>query len=343
MELLRRVLPGRLRTPSGVIALVLLGCAGCALVGALCDHERDFVFSHRVHVLEEELGCVSCHESAEVEEAPGMPAADSCAVCHDELDAEKPPERRVAGLFDAQGFRAARVSHLGDEVVFEHLAHVGTLGDCAACHRGIDANEAVDASVAVDMAACQRCHEARGLADECASCHREITERWAPPSHARDWKKLHGPACRRNDPRPADDCMLCHQESSCEQCHRIEPPQSHDAFFRQRGHAVLSRVDRTSCATCHEPATCDRCHAEALPVSHRSSTFGNTLNTHCLTCHFPLEGEGCRTCHKTATSHSLGSPKPPWHTPAMDCRSCHGSSLPLSHVDNGSNCNLCHP
>ncbi|NOT29445.1 MAG: hypothetical protein HOP15_03245 [Planctomycetes bacterium] len=110
-----------------------------------------------------------------------------------------------------------------------------------------------------------------------------------------------------------------------------------------RAHAVLGRVDRAACATCHEPALCDRCHAEVQPLSHRGASFGGTLSTHCLTCHFPLQGEGCATCHKTTTSHAFGSPKPSWHTPAMDCRSCHGSSLPLSHVDNGSNCNLCHP
>ena len=343
MELLRRILPSA-RSRGGLAALVLVACAGCALVDALRGGgERALVFSHRQHVQEEKLECVSCHESAEVEANPGMPAADSCAVCHDELDAERPPERHVATLFDEQGFRAAHASALGDEVVFDHLAHVSAVGDCSACHRGIESSELVDAHVAVDMAACERCHVARAQPDECATCHREVARTWAPPSHAFDWKKLHGRACRRNDPKPIDDCALCHEPSSCEHCHRVEQPASHDEFFRQRGHAVLSRVDRAACATCHEPAICDRCHADVLPLSHRNPSFGATRDTHCLTCHFPLDAEGCVTCHRATPSHASGPPKPSWHTPAMDCRSCHGASLPLSHVDNGSNCNLCHP
>ena len=32
-----------------------------------------------------------------------------------------------------------------------------------------------------------------------------------------------------------------------------------------------------------------------------------------------------------------------WHEPTFDCRQCHGrGQLPLSHVDDGSNCNICH-
>ena len=336
MELLKRVLVG-----AGVLVLVV--CAGCALVDALRPGPRALVFSHVLYVKEEQLACVSCHESAEVEESPGMPSADSCAVCHEQLDEKASPERAVASLFDEQGFRGVHASRLGDEVVFAHLAHVQAVGDCSACHRGIETNEAIDAHVAVDMQACQRCHAEKELPDGCADCHSEIDRAWEPPSHSTDWKKLHGPLSRRNAPATIDQCSVCHTDSSCEQCHRVEPPESHDHFFRQRGHAVLSRVDRGQCSTCHEPQTCDRCHAETLPISHRSASFGSTRNTHCLQCHFPLQGEGCLTCHKSTPSHSLGPPKPDWHTPAMDCRSCHGSSLPLSHVDDGSNCNLCHP
>jgi hypothetical protein len=338
VELLRRRIPF-----SSAAALGLCACAGCMLVDALRSRERGLVFSHELHVVQEELACVSCHESAEVEEAPGMPAPDSCAVCHDALDEEKPPERRVAQLFDGLDYRAARASRLEEELHFAHLAHVAALADCSACHRGIERSRVVDERVAVDMEACQTCHAERSLPNECDDCHAEIGRDWAPPSHARDWTRLHGHFSRRGDAPPADDCALCHATSSCEQCHRVEAPASHDHHFRLRGHALLARVDRGACATCHEPATCDRCHEEMLPLSHRSATFGGARSTHCLTCHFPLEGEGCRTCHKATPSHALGPPKPDWHTPAMDCRACHGSSLPLSHVDDGSNCNLCHP
>jgi len=326
-----------------VALLSVLACAGCTLAGLFSPRERGLVFSHRIHVQEEELACVSCHESAEVEETPGMPAPDSCAVCHDELDAEKPAERRVATLFYGATFQSARASALGDEVVFDHLKHVTALQDCGACHVGIEKSEAVGAAIAVDMQACTRCHEQRALPNDCATCHSYVRRDWAPASHELDWQHLHGRASRRTDPAPADDCFLCHQPSTCESCHRLEPPASHDQNFRLRGHAILAAVDRNGCATCHESATCDRCHAEVLPLSHRGATWGSRRNTHCLTCHFPLESASCRTCHRSTPSHALGPPKPDWHDAAMNCRGCHTTTLPLSHVDDGSNCNLCHP
>ena len=33
---------------------------------------------------------------------------------------------------------------------------------------------------------------------------------------------------------------------------------------------------------------------------------------------------------------------PPGHTPAMNCRQCHGRGVPLLHVDNGTECITCH-
>lgn len=332
------------RSSAALAAALGLGlAAGCMFLEALGGGPEVFAFSHDLHVTGEGLDCVSCHESAMVAAEAGMPGPDACSVCHDELDTGAAPERRVAALFDGPAFRAAFASRLDDELVFDHLAHVSYVTDCAACHTGIATNDVIDASIAVDMAACERCHAERQAPNECATCHREITRDWRPPDHAFDWKRLHGRACKRDDPPALQDCALCHEESSCAACHRVEEPQSHDHFFRLRGHGFLAAMDRTSCATCHEPATCDRCHAENEPLSHSPATFGGTRSNHCLTCHFPLEGEGCAVCHQATPSHALGSPKPDWHTPAMDCRSCHGLSLPLSHADDGSNCNLCHP
>jgi hypothetical protein len=56
----------------------------------------------------------------------------------------------------------------------------------------------------------------------------------------------------------------------------------------------------------------------------------------------PLQGDSCFVCHKGTPSHLMAAPKPPNHSPAMDCRSCHGLSEPLPHFDNGDDCNTCH-
>jgi len=55
-------------------------------------------------------------------------------------------------------------------------------------------------------------------------------------------------------------------------------------------------------------------------------------------------GESCFVCHKGTPSHNLAPPMPafPPHNAAMDCRSCHGVTAPLPHVDNGDSCTFCH-
>jgi hypothetical protein len=299
-------------------------------------------FSHRVHVQEQALDCVSCHESFAVAEEPGMPVLDGCLFCHAEMEPPEDPARRIETLFDDQSFRAAHVAALDDEVRFEHLRHVGAVGECATCHHGIETSERVGGALALSMDDCVRCHEREGQPDACAACHSEISTAWMPPTHLRNWRRAHGEASRLIDAEPSDRCSLCHEESTCAECHRSEPPQNHNANWRLRGHAIVAMIDRDNCAACHEPASCDRCHAEVLPRNHVAS-WGSPRDTHCLVCHFPLRDEGCVACHRDTPSHLTGPPKPPWHTPGMNCRQCHGAQIPLPHVDDGGDCNRCHP
>lgn len=329
------------RSSAPFVALAALA-ASCALIDRIGGGEKHFAFSHAIHVVGEKLQCVSCHESAAVSDDPGMPAIDTCQACHDEIDEGKPAERSIDSLFDGDTFRSAHASRLDDELVFSHKLHAKAKGSCGACHIDIDSNTAIDEAIGVPMARCVDCHAERKVANECATCHLEIREDWAPASHALDWTRGHGRCVRNGSLATADNCELCHTESTCIACHMDEPPQSHTMFFRTRGHGLNARMDRQSCATCHEPDSCESCHADALPMSH-TGLWGSVRNTHCLSCHLPVQGEGCVTCHKATPSHALGAPKPDWHTPAMNCRQCHGISADLPHVDNGSDCNACHP
>jgi len=64
----------------------------------------------------------------------------------------------------------------------------------------------------------------------------------------------------------------------------------------------------------------------------------------CQSCHVPLSGENCSTCHQQGTpSHAKATPTPATMR-GTDCRVCHGvaPAATLPHVDNGDNCNYCH-
>lgn len=330
--------PARARV---VLGLVLASVAGCMVFDALGEGEQPFAFSHKRHVVDESIDCGDCHLNWDSEDEPGMPALAQCQLCHKKIDAEKPEDRRVTALFDGKTYRGARASDLPDEVVFSHLKHVTTPEACGDCHHGIVENEQVDASVGVTMDDCMRCHAQKQVANECATCHREVGPDWKPGTHAHQWLRLHGKAVRAQGDAVADRCDLCHAQSTCTTCHQDVLPESHNHFFRRRGHGLIARMDRETCAACHRADSCDRCHSEVLPQNH-TGQFGMPRNMHCVRCHVPLQASDCFTCHKSTPSHAMATPLPPGHLPGMNCRQCHGLTAPLQHVDNGMPCTVCH-
>jgi hypothetical protein len=180
------------------------------------------------------------------------------------------------------------------------------------------------------MRDCDRCHREQKVANECATCHRTLRTDVAPSTHAFQWKKVHGATARRHGLATVDDCSMCHQESSCAQCHAAEAPDNHGDYFRRRGHGLFARMDRQNCAACHRA---DSCH---------NGSFGGSTNNHCVGCHLPVQANECVTCHKGTPSHDLAPPKPPSHGIGMNCRQCHGIGQALMHVDNGADCAMCH-
>lgn len=322
-----------------LLALLASVATGCALFNVF-GGASPYAFSHRVHG-KEGLECADCHSTWNSADSPGMPVRGGCVLCHEEIDKKKPPERRIDVLFDGDTFKAQRVSRLAEEVIFSHQKHAAKPIECKSCHAGIEENDYVDASLALDMADCESCHRQQAVANECATCHKTLRTDVAPDSHFFQWRKMHGQTARAHDSATASNCSLCHQESVCKTCHLSEPPDNHGNYFRRRGHGLDARMDRQNCATCHRSDSCDACHQDTRPMSHTGS-FGGTTSNHCVGCHLPVQNTECFTCHKSTPSHDLATPKPPDHNAGMNCRQCHGFGQPLPHADNGSDCNQCH-
>lgn len=328
-----------------VLALLLLVWLG---VGACLSSERTVQssrFSHRTHVEMAGLDCSMCHSAALTRNRSAYPGPQLCGPCHDRIDAAKPETERVAALFDQDGrFPASGVARLGDELIFDHGHHTATLGiDCSTCHGDIARSDGIPAPrIAKDD--CMNCHADSGLENECSTCHSEVDGDWLPPSHLRSWDVRHGQVVRAGDEASVHRCDLCHsEETSCQACHQVQMPRNHTNFWRRRGHGVAVSMDRTSCMTCHRSDFCERCHLSTVPVSHTGS-FGAPQNRHCTQCHFPLQDNGCITCHKGTPSHAMSTPLPLDHNPAMNCRQCHriGGTPAIPHPDNGQTCIACH-
>jgi len=286
-----------------------------------CHRQVDAAFVDR-HVAQYSADCFACHRQLEpfdhqVFPLTGRHAGVRCASCHAQQDFAQISAECIA-------------CHRDPEI------HAGLFGkDCAACHT---INGWLPARLSKHDFPLD--HGSEGEID-CATCHTRI-DRWTPPeNHRQLWTQLHG-ACSRQgaEAATANDCSMCHRKDSCTECHQTQPPRDHTEYWRIQAHGMAAGIDRSRCQTCHASDSCDRCHQSTAPRSHTAG-FNAPGNRHCAGCHVPLQTSGgCFVCHKSTPGHDSAPPKPAWHTPAMNCRSCHAASM--KHLDNGDNCNACH-
>ncbi|MCA8968957.1 MAG: hypothetical protein KDC95_04210 [Planctomycetes bacterium] len=330
-----------------VASCMLLFVAACQLFLGK-GGKSELVFPHGPHV--EELDCSDCHEGAEEGTAAGFPATDNgCRLCHKDLDEGKPFEKTVdAFMIDGKPRWLARGTASNGDVKFDHSKHYEAELECDACHA---ADIDLDAStkglrIAGGKKTCLECHEKTDRGNDCAVCHEVLRHDVAPPSHAMDWKRLHGSESRHMiDGLGQTTCAQCHEDTveSCSKCHQREMPESHNNFWRIRGHSLLASNDRQLCATCHQPDHCLACHRSTRPRSHRGA-FGPPGNRHCVGCHVePAAKAGCTVCHQEPM-HPLGNSIPgnTAHQRAkspFDCMSCH---VALKHANPGIDCRACH-
>ena len=331
---------GRRRARVGLAVLLL--AAGCAVLQSLGLVDEPMAFGHEAH-LAEGLSCTDCHSAYDGADEPQPVAEALCASCHAGREEDRPWEEQVASRFRDGVYSPLHVPRTAGDLLFSHARHVELGTDCTQCHAQAETSDSTAEGLLPSMADCQSCHAALGVSNECATCHTRLRADVAPGSHGEAWRLMHGHVARAASGATADDCTLCHVRNGCDACHSEERPRSHTGLFRLRTHGVMAAMDRDSCVTCHRDDSCGRCHEQTTPTNHTGS-YGGTLNTHCLGCHFPLSSEtGCSTCHQGTPSHDLAPPQPADHVPGMNCTQCHGNGQPLPHVDKGDNCLICHP
>ncbi len=323
------------------LAIFVLGCV--AVQELPIYSRRPIQFSHAVHGTAAELSCEDCHRTASEGAEAGMPTPRACRLCH---KSKEDFETKLKPFLVDGKVEWTQATEAGEDVIFSHQVHGNV--QCSSCHQGIEQSAAVSADLRVSMASCLDCHGEHGVPGDCQTCHTSIDEQWLPPSHDVAWDRAHGQVFSAGlSDAIADNCSLCHTESTCDQCHMQEEPRDHDGFWRHGGHGLAARMDRERCETCHQPDSCDRCHQDSAPRSHRGN-FGEPGNNHCVSCHFPLEEEGCATCHfNQPVAHSAATPFSTLnlaHQGATTCVSCHQQVFPIPHTftGDGGECLNCH-
>jgi len=182
---------------------------------------------------------------------------------------------------------------------------------------------------------------------ECAGCHKG---EGVALTHDADWVRGH----RLLATRPDKNCIACHQQSFCLDCHKGgaidvklntqiakagSMPSTHRTDFREL-HPIKALDNPQSCYRCHAAKFCTECHSrfkgdQLQTLSHRKS-WSNLQTANPGPAHSTFNTTQCQTCHPNGVL--------PTHVWSSDharearrnlqaCQTCHSD---------GQTCMTCH-
>jgi hypothetical protein len=145
--------------------------------------EQPVQFDHRHHVKDDHIDCLYCHGGAARSAYAGIPPAELCMGCHNQVwpaSALLAPVRD--SYFSGRPLQWNRVHRVPDFVYFNHAVHVNGGVGCVRCHGRVE-EMALDYQVApLSMGWCLDCHResaaklarAPGVQSltNCSTCHR---------------------------------------------------------------------------------------------------------------------------------------------------------------------------
>jgi hypothetical protein len=147
------------------------------------DVEQPIAFVHQLHVAEEEIPCIDCHQGAEEADHATIPLGEVCLDCHEETMGDSPEEARLVEMLSAEdAIPWKRVHKLQEHVHFSHRRHV-LAGQvlCETCHGEVSERKLpfsrpfISFNTELGMERCIACHLASGnprASIDCALCHR---------------------------------------------------------------------------------------------------------------------------------------------------------------------------
>ena len=188
-------------------------------------------------------------QNQEVGDTFGRPGEKRCLECH-----FKTREKSDCGLchLEKPGETMRQRQRLATGFFFSHKRHEKV--ECSRCHPGITVWETLDGHmIKAKMADCLVCHNGKDAVKNCLVCHKPTPR---PADHTRNYEKKHGMAYRTDPQR----CRMCHEDSSCLDCHSRKPKDHTLAWVRYR-HGLAAKTNPQKCQACHsDPWVCRRCH-----------------------------------------------------------------------------------
>jgi hypothetical protein len=190
---------------AGAVTVPILYARTPYATGALDPVLQPIAFDHRHHVRDDGIDCLYCHEDAERSPYAGVPAAERCMGCHNQIWNDS---SLIAPLRDSvetgQPIAWQRVHSLPDFVYFDHSIHVNRGVGCVTCHGRVDEMAAVYQVHRLSMSWCLDCH--RDPAPNLRPRDRITSMTWAPdgPDQLRRLAEQYRP-------RSLTHCSTCHR------------------------------------------------------------------------------------------------------------------------------------
>ncbi|MFC2112413.1 cytochrome c3 family protein [Bacteroidota bacterium] len=127
--------------------------------------DQPIKFSHKIHVGQNNIDCLYCHNTAEHSKSAGIPSAGVCLNCHNLVV----KEGTRSGSFEINKIKRAvargepiiwnRVYALPDHVFFSHAQHVNAGEvECAICHGEVEEMDIIRQFNDLSMGWCVNCH-----------------------------------------------------------------------------------------------------------------------------------------------------------------------------------------
>lgn len=270
---------------------------------SVAANDKDFEFSHKLHVIEQEIDCLTCHEQAETSETGKdalFPSIEVCENCHSEGEVGNPEV----------------LSPVKDySVKFSHKLHLSSGLNCKSCHTKVSEKTSIGEYSLPKMNDCMSCHESKAVSKECNTCHLP-TEKLMPPSHTPNFIHTHGTMANvsAKELNVNMNCSSCHEPKFCQDCHEGENLDrlTHPLNY-QFTHALEAQGKEKECTTCHtERMFCIECHSQnqVMPHNHTAgwtNNFPNDGGRHkvealndlesCMACHEQDAQQICQPCH----------------------------------------------
>jgi hypothetical protein len=272
-----------------------------------------------------------------------MPGHDVCSECH-EIDEEN-PSTDCLQCHKAKTPQEIEVLYAKEpaavetrEIVFSHETHTYMDAKCQDCHIRATTSASSEDSILAPLEACLACHDdKKAPLVECSVCHIESSP--VNATHKLNWEIEHGLESKFG----GSQCMTCHHEDTCTNCHQIRKPRDHNNTWRKITHGAEAAWNRSRCMACHQEDFCDRCHQNTQPRSHTAGWNSGPMPRHCSQCHIPIGPVNCSVCHEQAPHPSAPpSPHPPFS--GFLCEECHPTPAGIfpPHQDPGIACTICH-